>query len=67
MLYSQEFFVLYHEYQNRHFLELKYDGIVPRLRVVSLQNFKYKRSTQKEIALSILALRSVSMNMLFIK
>lgn len=53
MLYGQEFFIVYHECQNRLYLELKYDVIAPRLRFVSIENFSYKRSTQKVIALSI--------------
>lgn len=52
MLYGQEFFIVYHECQNRLYLELKY-VIAPRLRFVSIENFSYKRSTQKVIALSI--------------
>ncbi len=54
MLYGQEFFIVYHECQNRLYLELKY-VIAPRLRFVSIENFSYKRSTQKVITLSIVS------------
>lgn len=60
-------FIVDHECQNRLYLELKYDGIAPRLRFVSTGNFIQKRSTQKVISLSIEAFLSILMNTFFIK